>query len=116
MENLSSINKPLSVVPSRSYFVNWGCEKDPLIIVGEQVFGGFVRGDYVNKACSFKLCFKLLNVKGTIEQELSFDDERHAGWLYHGDNMAKLADVDGDGIDEYVFPTQSGHILIVGKA
>lgn len=57
----------------------------------------------------------VLDPEGGLVAKLPFTDTKRPDWYYNGENMAQVADVDGDGRDEYVFPTMDGRVLLVGS-
>ena len=56
-----------------------------------------------------------MDLQGNPYGEIPFDDAQIKDYFYNGEVHSRVADVDGDGEQEIVFPKQDGHIMIIKK-
>jgi len=69
-----------------------------------------------NAGFRFKLKALFMDENGGFAGELPFEDAQIEGYYYNGEVQSKVADVDGDGFREIVFPKQDGTVMIIKKA
>jgi len=93
---------------SRACCVDWLGDGRVQIVVGEQA-------PYFRDAIS-RRTYDLTVLAGTGDEivKLPFEDTKRADWYYNGENSAHVIDIDGDGRQEFLFPTMDGRLLIVG--
>jgi len=64
----------------------------------------------------WQLKMALVDPRGEEVLRIPFEDRRIEGWRYNFENSATVADLDGDGVEEFIFPTCRGTLMVVGKA
>ncbi|HIE03323.1 MAG TPA: VCBS repeat-containing protein [Candidatus Latescibacteria bacterium] len=94
--------------PTHAYFIDWKGDGKRLIVIGEQPAHAepAVRMYYIT----------LLDPYGEVVLRVPFEDTSVPGWFYNFENSPAVADVDGDGREEFVFPTRRGSLLILGSS
>lgn len=55
------------------------------------------------------------DLRGNLLAAMPFEDAQIEGFWYNGEVRSRVADVDGDGRPEIVFPRQDGYVMIVKK-
>jgi hypothetical protein len=56
-----------------------------------------------------------MDLQGNLAGEMPFNDAQIENYYYNGEVHSRVADVDGDGQQEIIFPKQDGHIMIIKK-
>ena len=56
-----------------------------------------------------------VDAKDRFVGTLPFEDAQIEGWWYNGEVPSRVADVDGDGRPEIVFPRQNGRLMVIKK-
>ena len=97
-----------NALPTHAYFIDWNGDGRKLIIIGEQP------ADTEPIVRTYQIT--LLDPYGNVVLKIPFEDESISGWFYNAENSPAVADVDGDGKEEFVFPTRKGNLLILGKS
>jgi hypothetical protein len=64
---------------------------------------------------SFDLSAFFLDLRGHLLWRMPFRDAQIEGYWYNGEVRSRVADVDGDGEQEVVFPRQDGHVMIIKR-
>ncbi len=102
-----------SVLPTRCHIVHWTPNSEPEIFLAEQACSPTSHDCFATTSFELKAFF--LNLKGDLLGTLPFADSQVEGYWYNGEVPSHVADVDGDGQEEVVFPRQSGHVMIIKK-
>ncbi len=92
---------------TRACCVDWHGDGQRQIVVGEQA--PYHRTDAAPRSYDITL----LSATGACLGKLPFQDQKRPDWYYNGENSAGVADLDGDGREEFYFPTMDGRLLIV---
>lgn len=93
--------------PTHAYFIDWKGDGQELCIIGEQP------GDVAPEVRTYRIT--LVDPFGEVLLRIPFQDTSVPGWFYNFENSPAVCDVDGDGRQEFVFPTRDGRLLIVGE-
>ncbi len=101
------------VLPTRAHAIDWFHTGDYEIVLGEQLTGP--TGHDCQEEISQPLKLFFFNLQGELLAELPFTDTRYCGFWYSGEVHSRVADMDGDGQPEWVFPRQDGHVMIIKK-
>lgn len=96
---------PEGAYPTHAYLIDWEGEGKHYAIFGEQPGRGNER---------WELKIALVDAFGNERLRIPFEDHRVEGWTYNFENSPAVADVDGDGREEFVFPTCKGTLMVVG--
>jgi hypothetical protein len=56
-----------------------------------------------------------LDIRGNLLGTLPFPDAQVEDYWYNGEVHSRVADVDGDGQQEVVFPRQNGRVKVIKK-
>lgn len=100
------------VLPTRAHAVDW-FNNGHEIVLGEQIEGPTGHACYEEMSHDLKLFF--FDLEGHLLHEMPFRDTRHCGFWYNGEVRSHIADMDGDGYPEWVFPRQDGRVMIIKK-
>ena len=105
----------LEMLPSRCHMVKWRPDAEPEIFLTQQAV--INNWDVIQsaEAIRFRLKALFMDLKGNLLGELPFDDAKMRDYFYNGETHSRVADVDGDGQEEIVFPKQDGHVMIIKK-
>lgn len=90
--------------PTHAHLIDWDGGGELYAVLGEQP------GPEQKK---WPLKIVLVNNEGKEVLRIPFQDWRVPEWQYNYENSAAVADVDGDGLEELVFPTCKGTLMIV---
>ena len=111
-EEHKSLNlKPL---PSRCHIIRWTPESEPEIFLSQQAYLPS-SSHLCYQTVRFQLKVLFMDLQGNPYGEIPFDDAQIKDYFYNGEVHSRVADVDGDGEQEIVFPKQDGHIMIIKK-
>jgi len=94
--------------PTHAYFIDWNGDGRKLIVIGEQPAD--------TEPVARRYYITLLDPYGEVVLKVPFEDMSVPGWFYNFENSPAVADVDGDGREEFVFPTRRGTLLVLGAA
>jgi len=92
--------------PTHAHLIDWDGSGELYAIFGEQP------GREQKK---WPLKIVAVNPEGEEVLRIPFQDWRVPEWQYNYENSATVDDVDGDGLEELVFPTCKGTLMIIGK-
>lgn len=109
----ASILPGWEVVPTRCHVVQWTPDSEPEIFVAEQVVCPAGHESSRTVSCQLKAFF--LDLKGTLLGAVPFADAQTEGYFYNGEVHSRVADVDGDGRPEILFPRQDGKAMLIAK-
>lgn len=101
------------VLPTRCHIVRWTAGSDPEIFVSEQACSPTSHDCFETTPFELKAFF--LDLHGNLLGTLPFGDAQIEGYWYNGEVRSRVADVDGDGQQEVVFPRQDGHVMVIKK-
>ena len=100
-------------LPARCHAVRWAPESAPEFFLTQQAC---TPGPHdCHDTFSFELKALFMDERGELIGELPFGDSQIKGYFYNGEVHSRVADIDGDGQQEIVFPKQDGHIMIIKK-
>jgi len=100
-------------LPTRCHAVKWGTDSAPEFFLTQQAC---TPGPHdCHDTFSFELKALFIDACGNLLGELPFADSQIKGYFYNGEVHSHVADVDGDGEMEIVFPKQDGHVMIIKK-
>jgi hypothetical protein len=102
-----------SVLSTRPHFVDWGDGSEPDLFVSEQALSPTSHNCFATE--HFSLCAHFLDTQGQVLGAISFPDAQIEGYWYNGEVASRVADVDGDGRAEVIFPRQSGRVMVIKK-
>ncbi len=94
--------------PTRAHLIDWDGNGRRYAIFGEQPAPGSVSEKW-------QLKIAVVNAEGNEVLRIPFEDYRVKGWMYNFENSTKVIDIDGDGFEEFIFPTCKGTLMIVGR-
>jgi hypothetical protein len=98
-------------LPTRCHAVRRDAGPGPEIFFAQQA-QAFENGHACMRTRGFQLSAFFMDLRGNMTCELPFDDTRIEGFFYNGETHSKVADVDGDGRAEIVFPKQDGRVML----
>ena len=101
------------VVPTRCHMVRWTEETEPEIFLAEQTVSPTTHDAF--STAQFELKAFFLDLHGKPLATLPFKDAQIEGYWYNGEVHSRVADVDGDGQQEVVFPRQDGRVMVIKK-
>ena len=101
------------VLATRPHFVTWSPGEAPELFVAEQACSPTSHACY--KTEEFELRAFVLDSAGRLLATVPFPDAQIEGYWYNGEVRSRVADVDGDGAEEVVFPRQSGRVMVLKK-
>jgi len=101
------------VLPTRCHIVRWTTESDPEIFLSEQACSPTSHDCFSTTHFELKAFF--LDLQGKLVGTLPFEDAQIEGYWYNGEVRSRVADVDGDGQQEMVFPRQDGRVMVIKK-
>ena len=108
-----SENDKMRFLPSRCHSIQWDRQSEPEFFFTQQLH---VPGEFnCQETRSFRLKGLFMDLRGNLLSELPIDDAQIRGYYYNGETHSKVADVDGDGQQEIVFPKQDGHVMIIKR-
>jgi hypothetical protein len=90
--------------------VRWTPDAAPEIFLGEQAFRG-----QSPPGGSYDLKLSFVDIDGRLLGVVPFRDRQVEGYFYNSEVHSRVADVDGDGRQEVVFPRQDGHVMVIKK-
>jgi hypothetical protein len=102
-----------AVLPTRPHIVRWTPDSEPEIFVGEQACSPTSHECFQTRRFTLKAFF--FDLRGNLLAAIPFEDAQIEGYWYNGEVRSRVADVDGDGHPEIVFPRQDGHAMVVKK-
>ena len=102
-----------TVLPTRCHAVRWTPDTEPEFFLAEQACSPTSHDCFETKAYPAKAFF--LDVDGNLIDTLDFEDAQVEGYWYNGEVRSRVADVDGDGMQEIVFPKQDGTAITIKK-
>jgi len=111
------VDKNNFFIPTRCHMVHWDPASDPEIFFTQQGYINYERNftHYCDRTRNYKLSGLFMDIYGNQVGELPFDDMQIKGYFYNGETHSKVADIDGDGQQEIVFPKQNGRIMVIKK-
>jgi len=98
--------------PTRAHAVQWDAQSEQEIFLAQQAIMG---GHGSTETYKFGLKGLFMDLRGNLVGELPFDDAQIAGYYYNGEVHSKTADVDGDGLQEIIYPKQDGKIMVIKR-
>ena len=101
------------VLATRPHFVQWMPDTPPELFVAEQACSPTSHNCFRTER--FELHAFFFDLQGQLLAALPFPDAQIEGYWYNGEVSSRVADVDGDGQQEVVFPRQSGELMVVKK-
>ena len=101
------------VLPTRCHVVQWTPGSEPEIFVGEQARNPTSHDCFKTRRFALQAFF--FDLRGHLLGTLPFGDAQVEGYWYNGEVRSRVADVDGDGQQEIVFPRQDGHAMVIKK-
>jgi hypothetical protein len=101
------------ILPTRCHFVRWAGEVEPELFLGEQAWNPTSHDCFTTTSFELKAFF--LDLQGNLLGTLPFQDAQIEGYWYNGEVHSKVADVDGDGGEEIVFPRQNGQVMVIKR-
>jgi hypothetical protein len=102
-----------TVLPTRCHMVRWTPDSEPEIFVGEQACSPTSHDCFETRRFVLRAYF--FDLRGNLLAAMPFEDAQIEGYWYNGEVRSRVADVDGDGCQEIVFPRQDGRAMIVKK-
>lgn len=102
-----------AVLPTRCHVVRWMPDAPPEIFLAEQTRNPTSHDCFRTRHFSLKAFF--LDLQGGLAGVLPFEDAQIEGYWYNGEVASRVADVDGDGCEEVVFPRQDGWVMVIKK-
>lgn len=98
--------------PTRAHAIDWSGTGEYEVVLGEQIVKrrGAPRLDVTHELKLF-----VFSPLGELLAEVPFVDTRRSDFFYNGEVHSRVADVDGDGRLEYVFPRQDGRVMVIGR-
>ena len=112
MQEHKSLN--LQALPSRAHAVRWTPESAPEIFLAQQAYLPS-SSHTCYQTVNFELNALFMDLQGNLTGQMAFDDAQIKGYYYNGEVHSRVADIDGDGQQEIIFPKQDGHIMIIKK-
>lgn len=101
------------VLPTRPHFVRWAPDSEPELFVAEQTTSPTSHDCFQTREFGLKAFF--LDLQGDLVGTLPFSDAQVEGYWYNGEVHSRVADVDGDGQEEIIFPRQNGRVMVIKK-
>jgi hypothetical protein len=101
------------ILPTRCHMVQWLPGETPEIFFAEQACSPTSHDCFETRR--FDLKAFLLGLDGRLIDSMPFADAQIEGYWYNGEVRSRVADVDGDGSQEVVFPRQDGHAMVIGR-
>jgi hypothetical protein len=93
--------------------VRWAPGAAPEIFFAQQ---GKTSGTHDAEATvEYGLNAMFIDLHGKLIDQLPFNDAQIKGYFYNGEVHSRVADVDGDGLQEIVYPKQDGRVMIIKK-
>jgi hypothetical protein len=110
----------LKPLPTRCHIIRWDDISEPEIFLSQQAYLPYISGPWTDyhrcyRTTSFGLKALFMDLRGNLTGELPFADAQIEGYFYNGEVHSRVADVDGDGRQEIVFPRQDGAVMIIKK-
>lgn len=102
-----------NVLPTCCHIVQWTPQSEPEIFLAEQAHSPTSHDCF--STAHFELNAFFLNLQGELLGTLPFADAQIEGYWYNGEVHSRVADVDGDGQQEIIFPRQDGRVMIIKK-
>jgi hypothetical protein len=102
-----------TVLPTRCHVVRWTPDAEPELFIGEQACSPTSHDCFETRR--FVLQASFFDLRGNLLATMPFEDAQIEGYWYNGEVRSRVADVDGDGRPEVVFPRQNGRVMIVKK-
>ena len=101
------------VLPTRCHVVQWTPDAEPEIFMAEQACSPTSHDCFQTHHFTLRAFF--LDLRGNLIATLPFEDAQIEGYWYNGEVRSRVADVDGDGQQEIVFPRQDGRVMVIVK-
>ena len=101
------------VLPTRCHIVQWSEDEEPEFFFAEQACSPTSHDCFNTRHFSLRCYF--LDLAGNLIGVLPFEDAQIEGYWYNGEVHSRVADVDGDGRQEIVFPRQDGRVMVIKK-
>ena len=101
------------VLATRGHAVQWTPEAAPEFFLAEQACAPTSHDCFATR--SFQLRAFFLDAQGELLAALPFEDAQIESYWYNGEVRSRVADVDGDGRPEIIFPRQNGRVMVIKK-
>lgn len=101
------------VLPTRVHTVQWTPDSEPEFFLAEQTVSPSTHNCFKTEHFELKAFF--LDINGKLKHAMPFKDAQIEGYWYNGEVSSIVDDVDGDGMQEVVFPRQDGKVMIIKK-
>ena len=105
-------NTDMARLPARSQTVRWDAASAPEFFFGQQAVA-WENGHNCMKTRHFQLSGFFMDLQGNLTGEIQYNDTRVEGFYYNGEIHSRVADVDGDGREEVVFPKNDGRVMVI---
>jgi len=102
-----------AVLPSRCHAVQWAPNADCEIFLAQQPKTSGTHE--CTNTLSFGCEALFMDLSGKLLAQLPYVDTQIESYFYNGEVHSKVADIDGDGRPEIVFPKQDGRVMIIKK-
>ncbi len=102
-----------AVLPTRCHIVHWTPHAATEIFLAEQTRNPTSHDCFQTRHFALNAFF--LDLKGNLLGKLPFEDAQIEGYWYNGEVPSRVADMDGDGQEEVVFPRQNGLVMVIKK-
>jgi len=103
----------IRLLPTRCHAIKWSPESEAEFFLSQQVCINTSHECF--STINFRLNSIFIDLRGNFLGELPFDDSQIEGYYYNGEVHSKVADVDGDGMQEIVYPKQNGRVMVIKK-
>lgn len=101
------------ILATRPHFIQWTPDTPPELFVATQACSPTSHNCFATE--HFELNAFFYDIHGNLLETLPFADAQIEGYWYNGEVSSRIADVDGDGKQEVIFPRQSGKVMVVKK-
>ncbi len=102
-----------AILPTRAHAIQWTPESEPEFFIAEQTCAPTSHDAFVTREFDLRAFF--LDLDGNLIEAIPFRDAQIEGYWYNGEVRSRVADVDGDGRQEIVFPKQDGHVMMIRR-
>ena len=107
-------NADMARLPARAQTVRWDAKSAPEFFIPQQAVA-WENGHTCMKTRHFRLSGFFMDLRGNPTGEIHYDETRVEGFYYNGEVHSRVADVDGDGRPEIVFPKNDGRVMMVKR-